>query len=388
MKKITLYLDPATLPALAQLIHFLQNKEEETFRIFCYNRYPLLENVIKNEMGIEAFFSDVPQSGMWAYCPESVLTLISDCALKENISLEIHANLGHSLTLISPITQLAQKNKNIHIDHLHLYDDGSKEYLDLESLKHTNLHYLLNISLMDMHAYLKKAGVTLTNPIIAQYLWGHFYPTTYYLLKKDYFIKTDFIQPIFQQIEQNCLSIDFSEQSLSAQNKDCLCKMVGLNEQLQNKLRKSRNGFMFIGGVTYYLDDVEINYLDELLKIAQKSTSGDYDALFFKGHPSYLSDKFNYPILQAIDNIIEIPKELPIEVLLITDLLPSKVGGINSSVFFSLPKENINHVVFTDKKYYSHEISNQKFIDILLRTECVKEEQLFSWNDFIERTID
>ena len=144
---------------------------------------------------------------------------------------------------------------------------------------------------------------------------------------------------------------------------------------------------MFIGGVTYYLDDVEINYLDELLKIAQKSTSGDYDALFFKGHPSYLSDKFNYPILQAIDNIIEIPKELPIEVLLITDLLPSKVGGINSSVFFSLPKENINHVVFTDKKYYSHEISNQKFIDILLRTECVKEEQLFSWNDFIERTI-
>ena len=55
MKKITLYLDHATLPALAQLIHFLQNKEEESFRIFCYNRFPLLENVIRNEMGIEAF---------------------------------------------------------------------------------------------------------------------------------------------------------------------------------------------------------------------------------------------------------------------------------------------------------------------------------------------
>ena len=109
MKKITLYLDPATLPALAQFIHFLQNKEEKSFRIFCYNRYPLLENVIRNEIGIEAFFSNVPQSGMWAYCPESVLTLISDCALKENISLEIHANLGHSLTLIAPITQLAKK---------------------------------------------------------------------------------------------------------------------------------------------------------------------------------------------------------------------------------------------------------------------------------------
>jgi len=35
MKKITLYLDHATLPALGQLIHFLQNKEEDTFRIFC-----------------------------------------------------------------------------------------------------------------------------------------------------------------------------------------------------------------------------------------------------------------------------------------------------------------------------------------------------------------
>lgn len=387
MKKITLYLDPATLPALAQLIHFLQNKEEESFRIFCYNRYPLLENVIRNEMGIETFFSNVPQSGMWAYCPESVLTLISDCALKENISLEIHANLGHSLTVIAPITQLAQQNKNIHIDHIHLYDDGSKEYLDLESLKHTNLHYLLNVSLMDMHAYLKKAGVTLTNPIIAQYLWGHFYPTTYHLLKKDYFIKTDFIQPIFQQIEQNCLSIDFSERTLSAQNKDCLCKMVGLNESLQNKLKQSHKGFLFIGGITMYLDD-EIDYANELLKIAQKSTSGNYDALFFKGHPTYLSDKFNYPILQTINNIIEIPKELPTEVLLVTGLLPSKVGGINSSIFFSLPNENIEHVVFTDKKYYSHEISNQKFIDVLLRTECVKEEQLFSWYDFIERTID
>ncbi|EGT82787.1 putative sialyltransferase-like protein [Haemophilus haemolyticus M21639] len=372
MKKITLYLDPATLPALAQLIHFLQNKEEESFRIFCYNRYPLLENVIRNEMGIEAFFSNVPQSGMWPCCPESVLTLISDCALKENISLEIHANLGHSLTLIAPITQLAKKNKNIHIDYLHLYDDGSKEYLDLESLKHTNLHYLLNVSLMDMHAYLKKAGVTLTNPIIAQYLWGHFYPTTYHLLKKDYFIKTDFIQPIFQQIEQNCLSIDFSGQALSAQNKDCLCKMVGLNEQLQNKLKKSLNGFMFIGGITYYLGNYEINYANELLKIAKKSISGDYDALFFKPHPAYFSDKFNRPILQTINNMVEIPKELPTEALLITGLLPSKVGGVNSSIFFSLPKENIDHVVFTDKKYYSHDISNQKFIDILLRIECVK----------------
>lgn len=387
MKKITLYLDPATLPALAQLIHFLQNKEEESFKIFCYNRYPLLENVIRNEMGIDAFFSNVPQSGTRSYCPESVLTLISDCALKENISLEIHANLGHSLTLIAPITQLALQNKNIHIDHLHLYDDGSKEYLDLESLKHTNLHYLLNVSLMDMDAYLKKAGVTLTNPIIAQYLWGHFYPTTYHLLKKDYFIKTDFIQPIFQQIERNYLSVDFSERVLSAQNKDCLCKMVGLNESLQNKLKQSHKGFLFIGGITMYLDD-EIDYANELLKIAQKSTSGNYDALFFKGHPTYLSDKFNYPILQTINNIIEIPKELPTEVLLVTGLLPSKVGGINSSIFFSLPNENIEHVVFTDKKYYSHEISNQKFIDVLLRTECVKEEQLFSWYDFIERTID
>ena len=387
MKKITLYLDPATLPALAQLIHFLQNKEEESFKIFCYNRYPLLENVIRNEMGIDAFFSNVPQSGTWSYCPESVLTLISDCALKENISLEIHANLGHSLTLIAPITQLALQNKNIHIDHLHLYDDGSKEYLDLESLKHTNLHYLLNVSLMDMDAYLKKAGVTLTNPIIAQYLWGHFYPTTYHLLKKDYFIKTDFIQPIFQQIERNYLSVDVSERVLSAQNKDCLCKMVGLNESLQNKLKQSHKGFLFIGGITMYLDD-EIDYANELLKIAQKSTSGNYDALFFKGHPTYLSDKFNYPILQTINNIIEIPKELPTEVLLVTGLLPSKVGGINSSIFFSLPNENIEHVVFTDKKYYSHEISNQKFIDVLLRTECVKEEQLFSWYDFIERTID
>ena len=384
MKKITLYLDHATLPALGQLIHFLQNKEEDTFRIFCYNRFPLLENVIKYEMGINAFFFNVPLNSAWAYCPENVLTLLNDYALEEYISLEIHANLGHSLTLISPITQLAQKNKNIHIDHLHLYDDGSKEYLDLESLKHTNLHYLLNISLMDMHAYLKKAGVTLTNPIIAQYLGGHFYPTTYHLLKKDYFIKTDFIQPIFQQIEQNCLSIDFSERTLSAQNKDCLCKMVGLNESLQNKLKQSHKGFMFIGGITMYLD-CEIDYANELLKIAQKSTSGNYDALFFKGHPTYLSDKFNYPILQTINNIIEIPKELPTEVLLITGLLPSKVGGINSSIFFSLPSENIEHIVFTDKKYYHHEISNQKFIDILLRTECVKEEQLFSWYDFIER---
>ncbi len=165
---------------------------------------------------------------------------------------------------------------------------------------------------------------------------------------------------------------------------NCLCKMVGLNEQLQNKLRKSRNGFMFIGGVTYYLGDLEINYMDELLKIAQKSISGDYDALFFKGHPSYLSDKFNYPILQAIDNIIEIPKELPTEVLLITGLLPSKVGGVNSSIFFSLPKENISHIVFTDEKYYCDDISNYKFIEILLRVGCVKEEQIFSWYDFIK----
>ncbi|MGO8077667.1 hypothetical protein AB9F41_35085, partial [Rhizobium leguminosarum] len=68
-------------------------------------------------MGINAFFFNVPLNSAWAYCPENVLTLLNDYALEEYISLEIHANLGHSLTLISPITQLAQKNKNIHIDH-------------------------------------------------------------------------------------------------------------------------------------------------------------------------------------------------------------------------------------------------------------------------------
>lgn len=75
---------------------------------------------------------------------------------------------------------------------------------------------------------------------------------------------------------------------------------------------------------------------------------------------------------------------MPIEALMIVGLLPKKIGGINSSSFFSLPKENISHIIFLDKKYYSHKISNQKFIEVLLKLECVKNEQIFYWNDFIE----
>lgn len=384
MKKITLYLDPATLPALAQLIHFLQNKEEESFRIFCYNRYPLLENVIKNEMGIDAFFCDIPLNGMWAYCPDKVLTLINDYSLNESVSLEIHSNLGHSLPLIAPLTRLVEKNKNIQISHIHLYDDGSKEYLDLESLKYVNLRYLLDVSLIDVSVYLKRTNVHLTNSIIAQYLLGNFYPVTYHVLKKDYFIKTGFIDPIFKQIKNFCQSINFSENALSQESKEHLCKMIGLDKSLQETLRRTQNGFLFISGITYFLGELEECFRNELLIIAKKIIKGNYDALFLKAHPCYLSDKFNFPILQFNDSIVELPKEMPIEALMIVGLLPKKIGGINSSSFFSLPKENISHIIFLDKKYYSHKISNQKFIEVLLKLECVKNEQIFYWNDFIE----
>lgn len=386
MKKITLYLDHATLPALAQLIHFLQHKDDDSFKIFCYDRYPLLENFIRNEMGIDAlFFYIPPKDDEWVHCPDDVLELINNYALQENVSLEIHANLAHSLTLIAPLTQLAEKNKNIQISHLHLYDDGSKEYLELESLKYANLYYLLNISLMDMQVYTKKAGVHVTNPVIARYLWGYFYPSTYHVLKKDYFIKTDFIYPIFQKINKNCRSILFSEDILSTQEKEYLRKMVGLSDTLYNQLKQSHNGFMFIGGITYYLDaEYETSYANELLKVAQKSVSGDYDRLFFKGHPSYISDKFNQLILKNIDNIIEIPKDIPIEVLLLIGLCPNKVGGVNSSSYFLMPQEKLSHIVFTDPKYYTYSILNKDFINILLRLGCVKEEQIFYWYDFIE----
>ena len=161
--------------------------------------------------------------------------------------------------------------------------------------------------------------------------------------------------------------------------------MVGLSDTLYNQLKQSHNGFMFIGGITYYLDDeYETSYANELLKIAQKSVSGDYDRLFFKGHPSYISDKFNQFILKNIDNIIEIPKDIPIEVLFLTGLCPNKVGGVNSSSYFLMPQEKLSHIVFTDPKYYTYSILNTDFIKILLRLGCIKEEQIFSWYDFIE----
>ncbi|MDF4981249.1 hypothetical protein P3565_23050, partial [Vibrio parahaemolyticus] len=144
-------------------------------------------------------------------------------------------------------------------------------------------------------------------------------------------------------------------------------------KEIQEDFNKNSNkNFIFIGSNSATATaEEQINIISEAKKenssIITNSIS-DYD-LFFKGHPSAT---FNEQIINAHD-MIEINNKIPFEALIMTGILPDAVGGMGSSVFFSIPQEVKNKFVFYKS---GTDIENNSLIQVMLKLNLINRDNI------------
>ncbi|MDP9500762.1 sialyltransferase [Bisgaard Taxon 45] len=382
-KTITLYLDPASLPALNQLMDFTKSSDDKTHpRIFGLSRFKIPDSITTQYKNIH--FVELKDNR-----PTEALFTILD-QYTENIELDLHLNIAHSVQLMRPILAYRFKHPDrISIQRLNLYDDGSMEYVDLEKEENKDLLAEIKQAEKQLSNYLLTGKIKFDNPTMARYVWQSAFPVKYYFLSTAYFEKAPFLQPLKNYLAGNYQKIDWSAyQQLTPEKQAFYLNLVGFSDEIKQLLDVPQAKFIFTGTTTWegntnvreYYAQQQLNLLRHFTQPEGDLFIGDHYKIYFKGHPK--GGEINDYILNNAPNITNIPANISFEVLMMTGLLPDKVGGVASSLYFSLPKDKISHIIFTsDKQIKNREDAlNHPYVKVMRRLGIIDESQIIFWD--------
>ncbi|MDG2733185.1 hypothetical protein P7M77_24420, partial [Vibrio parahaemolyticus] len=146
--------------------------------------------------------------------------------------------------------------------------------------------------------------------------------------------------------------------------------------------------FVFTGTTTWaggeekeFYAKQQVNIINNAINETSPYYIGKEHDLFFKGHPR--GGVINDIIISSFDNMVNIPSAISFEVLMMTDMLPDTIAGVASSLYFTIPAENIKFIVFTS----SEEITDREqalkspLVQVMMTLGIVKEENVLFWAD-------
>ncbi|OBU29967.1 hypothetical protein [Photobacterium kishitanii] len=260
---------------------------------------------------------------------------------------------------------------------LQFYDDGSAEYVrlyDFSKLPESEQEYRVSLSKDNIKASIN-GNQSFDNSVENIYGFSQIYPTTYNMLRMDIFNTNLPLNPLKSLMLNNIKQMKWDYfMHFNDHQKNQFYTFTGFNpEKIKEQYKESPNeNFIFVGSNSGTATaDQQIDIITEAKKpdslIIPKSIQ-EYD-LFFKGHPSAT---YNQQIIDA-HNMTEIYNKIPFEALIMTDTLPDAVGGMGSSVFFSLPSKVENKFIF----YKSDtDIDNNSLIQVMIALHIVNREDV------------
>lgn len=382
-KTMTIYLDPASLPTLNQLMHFTKESEDkETARIFGFSRFKLPEKITEQYNNIH--FVEIKNNRP----TEDIFTILDQ--YPEKLELDLHLNIAHSIQLFHPILQYRFKHPDrISIKSLNLYDDGTMEYVDLEKEENKDIKSAIKKAEKQLSDYLLTGKINFDNPTLARYVWQSQYPVKYHFLSTEYFEKAEFLQPLKTYLAGKYQKMDWSAyEKLSPEQQTLYLKLVGFSDETKQLFHTEQAKFIFTGTTTWEGNtDIREYYAKQQLNLLKHFTHsegdlfiGDQYKIYFKGHPR--GGDINDYILKHAKDITNIPANISFEILMMTGLLPDKVGGVASSLYFSLPKEKISHIIFTSNKKIKNkeDALNDPYVRVMLRLGMIDQSQIIFWD--------
>ena len=87
--------------------------------------------------------------------------------------------------------------------------------------------------------------------------------------------------------------------------------------------------------------------------------------------------------MQNFPTMIDIPSKISFEVLMMTDMLPDAVAGMASSLYFTIPSDKIQFIVFTSSDTITDRETALKspLVQVMIKLGIVKEENVLFWAD-------
>lgn len=319
-KTIHIYLDKATLPSVLQMIDIVTQPANEP-KFIAWNR---LKNVKKtarlSSLSATALDWDKP------YTPQ-LLTFINK---NPQTQVVIHYNKLHDDLFREIIEQIPLSR----IKMVHSYEDATGYFWYEE----------------DSKTQIKK---------------GIRYPVTYHFLNASYLKKKKCdntprcieLREIFKNKPVQEINLKKSIKNLSESQKKQIYNLANVDIRPLKKEFSQHPNILFVSGFNWKNNQFDFNQLFLLRQLCPSSQNIKNKKpyhLFYKSHPDQSAMAYlNASAKKICPQLIEIPAHIPFEILIIADLVPDKIAGYNSSLFFNVnPEDILFYIERNEKDYY------------------------------------
>lgn len=393
-KKVVLYIDLASIPAMAQIKNYLQMRDDKSEYIFALTRFDISDKLDSKNVH---FVHLDHKNGFDLNALKSILNGI---AKEGKINMHIHVNMSHSVYLIKPLLDYVLTHKHrARIKSIDFYDDGSMMYVDLDRFAEVkNLSAKIYKTKAELAEFFKTGKESvISDRVLAPYVISMFYPSKYHMLEPRYFDLTPKVAPIFALIQDNIVKINFFQ---DFKQRGEYMRLLGYSKELDLLFPKNQKSFIFTGTTTWTWDGsvredyatAQLNAIVNFTDPKSKIYLGDKYKIYFKGHPGGLD--INKIIMdkaakQNID-ITSINPRISFELLIMSQNLPTKVGGIASTLYFSLPKDKIAQIIFVPngKIKTREDALNDPLVRVMIKLEIIKPSQVIFWDELRDEELN
>ena len=328
----------ATQPALSGMIEMVQLPKDE-LKLFAWHRFPnrsqLLDLKQLNAIEIPIHYTE----GYVVINAKKVISVVEQYLKKHPKSpVIIYTNMNNYNYFFSHFLPKIDKNR---IKRIHVYEDGLGELF-------THSTYFQHLAfnqkdINDLQNYYYDQTKKTTLPQHAKHMLHTLLPTTYHF----YGLTRAQKMPLYHSFFKEMTGADFKEinfqhltTTLTSEQKNLLFKLIGLDYDYYKKLFHNKKTFMYLTGFhnthNHAHNHAELAYLKTLMN---KFPTYKF---FIKPHPSYSALNRTQSIQELFPSATLITPQIPYEVFIIADLVPTRISGYASSLFYTVPHHIIN----------------------------------------------
>lgn len=371
----------ATNPALSEMVEFAKLPKSAR-KLIAWHRFPNRKDVIDLKQYNAEEITIYNKEGFYGLSTQKVLRHVLQIYLKNpETRFVFYVNLTHQNITLMPFLKILPK-KNI--AHIHLFEDGYGELFKRPQIyMNQNRPYssddLKKVS--DAHAG-KIPWETVFSVSIHK-----LYPATYHLMHADKRGKESQLKLLNDwwkdaRIEQ----VDFDElrKTMTDEQKQTVYKLAGFDYDKFYPLLHNKPTVLYTFGFAFgntKRELAELNLLAALKTGKLKKLTGDKPyQWFYKSHPSLNAKHFTEELNALFPDMIEIPAQIPFEILILADCKPTLTAGFGSSLFYSLTADDV--------LAYVKRSNNDHYLKFLTKYGLIKPYRIFELKDFVDNDSD
>ena len=336
----------ATAPEFSQMIEFAK-LPKETKKIIAWHRFPNRKNVIDLD-AYNTIEIDLPtEEGNIKEKVYTVSSAIQKIADENPASvLVFHTSFDKVQNSLKPLLNMFPKNR---IKHIHLYEDGYGDIFKwTDKILNAKTFYKPNLKQETLN--LLDSNSNQEWKIAHVFGLRYHYNVSYHFLNVNKIKHDKRFKKMFSTIKDADLreiNFDTLANTLTEEQKHLIYSLCGFDYDTFFPQIKNKKTIVFVMG--YHFGNP--NYIAAEQTILHKLKNNQLEGFpfadspnytwFYKAHPSLNAKIDKEKFEHQFPDMIEIPAQVPFEVLILAGLKPTLTAGFSSSLFFSLSPNDV-----------------------------------------------